>query len=221
MADRSLRGIRLGAQSLQSEEGVVFHERAQHTYTCTSCGRDTTMTFRRRRRGSPGVGVPHLWCGGAAAHRRGHRDRRPLRRQGRAQPLGHAARASHAPRARRAPRGAPRLRPRPPRRRRRGRTRQDQRLTLTHSTRRRFLREPASSRCGDPHRDHDAERDEDEKAPPAEERPGSRRPATTAGVRPVRSGTSRSAGGRPRPPAGRRSSCRRARSPDWCRRSRG
>ncbi|MGO2096142.1 MAG: RNA polymerase-binding protein RbpA, partial [Candidatus Microbacterium stercoravium] len=24
MADRSLRGIRLGAQSLQSEEGVVF-----------------------------------------------------------------------------------------------------------------------------------------------------------------------------------------------------
>ena len=45
MADRSLRGIRLGAQSLQSEEGVVFHERAQHTYTCTSCGRDTTLTF--------------------------------------------------------------------------------------------------------------------------------------------------------------------------------
>jgi hypothetical protein len=27
MADRSLRGIRLGAQSLQSEEGVVFMER--------------------------------------------------------------------------------------------------------------------------------------------------------------------------------------------------
>ncbi len=45
MADRSLRGIRLGAQSLQSEEGVVFHERAQHVYTCTSCGRDTTLTF--------------------------------------------------------------------------------------------------------------------------------------------------------------------------------
>lgn len=45
MADRSLRGIRLGAQSLQSEDGVVFHERAQHTYTCTACARDTTMTF--------------------------------------------------------------------------------------------------------------------------------------------------------------------------------
>ena len=45
MADRSLRGIRLGAQSLQSEEGVVFHERAHHTYTCTACGRDTTLAF--------------------------------------------------------------------------------------------------------------------------------------------------------------------------------
>jgi len=45
MADRSLRGIRLGAQSLQSEEGVVFMERAEHTYTCSSCGRDTKLVF--------------------------------------------------------------------------------------------------------------------------------------------------------------------------------
>ena len=45
MADRSLRGIRLGAQSLQSEEGVVFMERTQYTYACTVCGRDTTLTF--------------------------------------------------------------------------------------------------------------------------------------------------------------------------------
>ncbi len=45
MADRSLRGIRLGAQSLQSEEGVVFEQRAEHTYTCTSCGRDTKLMF--------------------------------------------------------------------------------------------------------------------------------------------------------------------------------
>ncbi len=45
MADRSLRGIRLGASSLQSEEGVVFHERVQHIYSCTSCGRDSTLTF--------------------------------------------------------------------------------------------------------------------------------------------------------------------------------
>ena len=45
MADRSLRGIRLGAQSLQSEDGVVFMERAQFTYKCTQCGRDTVLNF--------------------------------------------------------------------------------------------------------------------------------------------------------------------------------
>lgn len=45
MADRSLRGIRLGAQSLQSEEGVVFEERAEHIYRCTECGRDTKLMF--------------------------------------------------------------------------------------------------------------------------------------------------------------------------------
>lgn len=45
MADRSLRGIRLGAQSLQSEEGVVFHERLQHTYVCSTCGKESTLTF--------------------------------------------------------------------------------------------------------------------------------------------------------------------------------
>ena len=45
MADRSLRGIRLGAQSLQSEDGVVFHDRAQHTYACSTCGRETVLTF--------------------------------------------------------------------------------------------------------------------------------------------------------------------------------
>ena len=32
MADRSLRGVRIGAQSLQSEEGVVFSPRAKSTY---------------------------------------------------------------------------------------------------------------------------------------------------------------------------------------------
>ncbi len=64
MADRSLRGIRLGAQSLQSEEGVVFHDRAQHTYTCTSCGRDTTLTF------AADAELPEAWecrtCGAEA-----------------------------------------------------------------------------------------------------------------------------------------------------------
>ncbi|PCE13731.1 electron transporter [Microbacterium sp. SZ1] len=45
MADRSLRGIRLGAQSLQSEEGVVFMERRETTYTCDTCGHVTTLMF--------------------------------------------------------------------------------------------------------------------------------------------------------------------------------
>ena len=95
MADRSLRGIRLGAQSLQSEEGVVFHERAQHIYTCTSCGRDTTMTF------AADAEVPEAWecrtCGAESLLRIGdgtatvdHSDDKVA-----AHPLGHAARASH------------------------------------------------------------------------------------------------------------------------------
>ena len=45
MADRSLRGIRLGAQSLQSEQGVVLHERTQRTYVCSTCNRETTLTL--------------------------------------------------------------------------------------------------------------------------------------------------------------------------------
>lgn len=69
MADRSLRGIRLGAQSLQSEDGVVFHERAQHTYRCTVCARDTTMTF------AADADVPEAWecrtCGAEALLRIG------------------------------------------------------------------------------------------------------------------------------------------------------
>ena len=69
MADRSLRGIRLGAQSLQSEDGVVFHERAQHTYTCTVCARDTTMTF------AADAEIPPAWecrtCGAEALLRIG------------------------------------------------------------------------------------------------------------------------------------------------------
>jgi DNA-directed RNA polymerase subunit RPC12/RpoP len=69
MADRSLRGIRLGAQSLQSEEGVVFHERVQHIYSCTSCGRDTTLTF------AADAEAPETWecrtCGAEAVLRIG------------------------------------------------------------------------------------------------------------------------------------------------------
>ena len=45
MADRSLRGMRLGAQSLQSEEGVVYSPRSRYTYLCTVCGQETEMVF--------------------------------------------------------------------------------------------------------------------------------------------------------------------------------
>jgi DNA-directed RNA polymerase subunit RPC12/RpoP len=69
MADRSLRGIRLGAQSLQSEEGVVFHERAQQTYVCSVCSKETTLTF------AADAEPPQTWecrtCGGEALLRVG------------------------------------------------------------------------------------------------------------------------------------------------------
>lgn len=70
MADRSLRGIRLGAQSLQSEEGVVFHERTQHTYVCSTCGKETSLTF------AADAEAPQTWecraCGGEAVLRVGN-----------------------------------------------------------------------------------------------------------------------------------------------------
>ncbi|WP_159498817.1 RNA polymerase-binding protein RbpA [Microbacterium sp. 18062] len=69
MADRSLRGIRLGAQSLQSEEGVVFHERTQHIYVCSVCGKESTLTF------AADAEAPQTWecraCGGEAVLRIG------------------------------------------------------------------------------------------------------------------------------------------------------
>lgn len=44
MADRSLRGMRLGSQSLQSEEGVVFSERSVREYRQPD-GAVFTVTF--------------------------------------------------------------------------------------------------------------------------------------------------------------------------------
>ena len=64
MADRSLRGMRIGAQSLQSEDGVVFADRAEYAYRCETCGRETVMTF------SAEAEVPESWeckhCGASA-----------------------------------------------------------------------------------------------------------------------------------------------------------
>jgi len=37
--------MRLGSQSLQSEEGVVYSPRTEYTYLCETCGKETVMVF--------------------------------------------------------------------------------------------------------------------------------------------------------------------------------
>jgi len=54
MADRSLRGMRLGTQSLQSEEGVEFSPRKKSTYR-TSDGETFDVIF------AADAEVPGLW----------------------------------------------------------------------------------------------------------------------------------------------------------------
>lgn len=65
MADRSLRGMRLGALSMQSEEGVIFMERVEHTYACSACQRETKLMF------AADAEAPSAWecrtCGAEAA----------------------------------------------------------------------------------------------------------------------------------------------------------
>lgn len=54
MADRSLRGMRLGAQSLQSDEGVTFVDHKHCTYE-TSDGERFRVTF------AADADAPHEW----------------------------------------------------------------------------------------------------------------------------------------------------------------
>jgi RNA polymerase-binding protein len=54
MADRSLRGMRLGGQSLQSEEGVVFSERQVREYRAPD-GTTFSVTF------AADAEVPERW----------------------------------------------------------------------------------------------------------------------------------------------------------------
>lgn len=61
MADRSLRGMRLGTQSLQSEEGVVFAERQVHTYRMAD-GTTFTVTF------AGDAEVPERWTSPKTGH---------------------------------------------------------------------------------------------------------------------------------------------------------
>lgn len=55
MADRSLRGMRLGAQSLQSEEGVTFSPRKKSTYRMAD---ETTFEVMF----SADAEVPSVWA---------------------------------------------------------------------------------------------------------------------------------------------------------------
>lgn len=55
MADRSLRGARLGSSSLQSEEGVVLAQRQRVRYECANCGTETELVF------SAEVAAPDHW----------------------------------------------------------------------------------------------------------------------------------------------------------------
>lgn len=54
MADRSLRGMRLGSQSLQSEEGVTFSPRKKSTYRASD-GSTFEVTFAAEAE------IPTLW----------------------------------------------------------------------------------------------------------------------------------------------------------------
>lgn len=54
MADRSLRGMRLGSQSLQSEEGVTFSPRKNSTYQASD-GSTFEVTF------SSDAEIPTVW----------------------------------------------------------------------------------------------------------------------------------------------------------------
>lgn len=69
MADRSLRGTRIGAQSLQSEEGVIYSPRTPYTYLCPTCGTETTLVF------SAEAEAPNTWecrsCAGDAVRLEG------------------------------------------------------------------------------------------------------------------------------------------------------
>jgi hypothetical protein len=44
MAQSTMRGMRLGAQSLEADSGIVFSERSDYTYVCAE-GHETVLTF--------------------------------------------------------------------------------------------------------------------------------------------------------------------------------
>ncbi len=106
MADRSLRGMRLGSQSLQSEEGVVFSPRIVAQYRSND-GTTFEVTF------SEEAEVPQNWTSpksgkeGVLLEADGTPvEQEKIEAKAATDPLGHAARATHTSRAGRTPRGA-------------------------------------------------------------------------------------------------------------------
>ena len=95
MADRALRGMTIGAKSMESEDGVEFAERMIVSYECP-------MAHVTRIPMSTEAEVPPTWecpeCGQPAA-RRGEEDP--------AHPLGHAPGAPQGRGARGSPQRAP------------------------------------------------------------------------------------------------------------------
>ena len=54
MAQSTMRGMRLGGQSLESERGVSYSERATHIYRCAN-GHDSSMVFAAEAE------IPQTW----------------------------------------------------------------------------------------------------------------------------------------------------------------
>ena len=70
MAERSLRGMSIGAKSLESDENVDFAARKEVVYVCPK-GHRTILPF------AEGADVPNKWecrCG-RIAHREGEKDK--------------------------------------------------------------------------------------------------------------------------------------------------
>jgi len=54
MSQSTMRGMRLGSQSLEATSGIVFSERSDYTYTCAN-GHETVLTFAAEAE------VPNTW----------------------------------------------------------------------------------------------------------------------------------------------------------------
>ena len=179
MAERTLRGARLGGQSFEDERGIEFAARQQVGYRCPQ-GHEFEITM------SVEADVPAVWecprCGAEALSTARH----PARGEGReAGPhaLGHAARAALREGARGHPQGAaraaPRRRDRPGAPAPRQRRRSGKRLRLTTLSRR---RPPRPGRPGPRARVRGVVRRCD--TPAIEQPPASPRPGRAAGGRP-------------------------------------